>query len=175
MAKLTEKQRQFAAEYLKDFNATQAAIRAGYSARTAGPAAGRLLKKVQIQEILANHRAAAASAAIMGFEEACSRLSAIGRAQVADYVDEDGHIDWQALRAVNPQAVASVEHEERGPRVTLRKFKLHNPVPAIERLARMQGWDAPVKQDVQGNITTTILTPEGLDAPEDSDGDQHHD
>jgi phage terminase small subunit len=33
---LTSKQLQFAEEYKKDFNATQAAIRAGYSARSAG-------------------------------------------------------------------------------------------------------------------------------------------
>ncbi|HBD0332675.1 TPA: terminase small subunit, partial [Escherichia coli] len=31
MAKLTDKQELFAREYLKDLNATQAAIRAGYS------------------------------------------------------------------------------------------------------------------------------------------------
>lgn len=35
MAKLTDKQELFAREYLKDLNATQAAIRAGYSEKTA--------------------------------------------------------------------------------------------------------------------------------------------
>ena len=35
MAKLTPKQARFVAEYLIDLNATQAAIRAGYSAKTA--------------------------------------------------------------------------------------------------------------------------------------------
>ena len=35
MAKLTDKQRRFVEEYLIDLNATQAAIRAGYSVKTA--------------------------------------------------------------------------------------------------------------------------------------------
>ena len=35
MGKLTDKQRRFAEEYLADLNATQAAIRAGYSENTA--------------------------------------------------------------------------------------------------------------------------------------------
>lgn len=49
MAKLTDKQEMFCREYLKDLNATQAAIRAGYSAKTANAAAGRLLSNVSIQ------------------------------------------------------------------------------------------------------------------------------
>ncbi len=46
---LNDKQKMFAQEYIIDFNATQAAIRAGYSKKTAGPQAGRLLKNVAIQ------------------------------------------------------------------------------------------------------------------------------
>lgn len=43
--KLTNKQSQFINEYLVDFNATQAAIRAGYSPTSAGVIAWELLKK----------------------------------------------------------------------------------------------------------------------------------
>ncbi len=43
------KQRRFVDEYLVDLNATQAAIRAGYSPKTAGQIGERLLKKVEIQ------------------------------------------------------------------------------------------------------------------------------
>ena len=46
---LTDKQRLFTEEYPIDLNATQAAIRAGYSERTAGQSASRLLTKVKIQ------------------------------------------------------------------------------------------------------------------------------
>lgn len=49
-AKLTGKQQLFATEYLRDFNGTQAAIRAGYSARTAKEQAHRLLNTPQVKQ-----------------------------------------------------------------------------------------------------------------------------
>jgi phage terminase small subunit len=45
---LTTKQQRFAEEYLVDLNATQAAIRAGYSEKTAGSVGGENLKKPEI-------------------------------------------------------------------------------------------------------------------------------
>lgn len=48
-AKLTPKQAAFCAEYLIDLNATQAAIRAGYSAKTAGQMGDENLRKPEIQ------------------------------------------------------------------------------------------------------------------------------
>ena len=53
MPKLTDKQAAFVREYLVDLNATQAAIRAGYSERTAYSVGQRLLKKVEIQRAVA--------------------------------------------------------------------------------------------------------------------------
>lgn len=50
--KLTEKQKRFCEEYLIDLNATQAAVRAGYSPKTAEQAAARLLRNVKVQEYL---------------------------------------------------------------------------------------------------------------------------
>lgn len=47
--KLTDKQRRFCEEYLIDLNAKQAAIRAGYSEKTAAAQAARLLIKVNVQ------------------------------------------------------------------------------------------------------------------------------
>jgi phage terminase small subunit len=50
MAKLTAKQQRFCDEYLIDLNATQAAIRAGYSKKTANEQGARLLVNVSIQK-----------------------------------------------------------------------------------------------------------------------------
>ncbi|WP_093231797.1 terminase small subunit [Thermoflavimicrobium dichotomicum] len=47
--KLTPKQQRFVEEYLIDLNATQAAIRAGYSKKTAEAIASRLLRNVKVQ------------------------------------------------------------------------------------------------------------------------------
>ena len=49
---LTEKQKRFADEYLTDLNATQAAIRAGYSRKTANRIASENLSKLDIQKYI---------------------------------------------------------------------------------------------------------------------------
>lgn len=49
---LTSKQQMFVAEYLVDLNATQAAIRAGYSAKTAGSIGEENLKKPEIADAI---------------------------------------------------------------------------------------------------------------------------
>ena len=51
--KLTDKQAAFVREYMKDSNATQAAIRAGYSRASAGNAASNLMAKSVIREAIA--------------------------------------------------------------------------------------------------------------------------
>jgi phage terminase small subunit len=52
MAELTPKQQRFVDEYLVDLNATQAAIRAGYSAKTAGAIGDENLKKPEISAVI---------------------------------------------------------------------------------------------------------------------------
>lgn len=53
---LNPKQSLFVDEYLKDLNATQAAIRAGYSKKTADQQASRLLTNVKVREYLAQRQ-----------------------------------------------------------------------------------------------------------------------
>ncbi len=52
MAKLTPKQQRFVDEYLIDLNATQAAIRSGYSEKTAQEQSSRLLSNVMVSEAI---------------------------------------------------------------------------------------------------------------------------
>ena len=54
MANLTPKQQRFVDEYLIDLNATQAAIRAGYSEKTAQQIGAENLSKLVIQEAIQN-------------------------------------------------------------------------------------------------------------------------
>lgn len=50
VAKLTAKQKRFVEEYLIDLNATQAAVRAGYSVKTAREQGSQNLSKLNIQQ-----------------------------------------------------------------------------------------------------------------------------
>ena len=54
---MTPKQRRFVDEYLIDLNGTQAAIRAGYSARTANEQAARLLANASVSAAVAEAQA----------------------------------------------------------------------------------------------------------------------
>lgn len=53
---LTAKQQRFVSEYLIDLNATQAAIRAGYSAKTGYAQGCRLLKDAEVQQAIAEQQ-----------------------------------------------------------------------------------------------------------------------
>ena len=57
---MNAKRTKFVQEYLKDLNATQAAIRAGYSEKTAGQLGFEMLKNIEIQNELAEAQKAAA-------------------------------------------------------------------------------------------------------------------
>lgn len=52
---MTDKQKMFCHEYMVDRNATQAAIRAGYSPKTAKSQGQRLLTKVDIKKYIDEH------------------------------------------------------------------------------------------------------------------------
>ncbi len=54
---MTPKQQRFIEEYLIDLNATQAAVRAGYSAKTANEQGAQLLAKLSIREAVAEAQA----------------------------------------------------------------------------------------------------------------------
>lgn len=86
MAKLTEKQKKFADYYIELGNATQAAIKAGYSKRTANPIAAQNLAKLSIKTYIEERLAQLASERIMGAQEAVELLSSIARAEITEVV-----------------------------------------------------------------------------------------
>ena len=79
MEELSPKRAAFVREYVKDFNATAAAGRAGYSPQTAASQGGRLLQNVAIQTAIKRHGEAATTDAVMTLAEACGRMTEIAR------------------------------------------------------------------------------------------------
>lgn len=76
---LNQRQKLFASEYIKLGNATQAAINAGYSEKTAGRIAGQNLKKLEIKNYIDAEVGKMHSENIMDAKEALSILSDIAR------------------------------------------------------------------------------------------------
>lgn len=115
---LTPKQQRFVDEYLLDLNATQAAIRAGYSVRTAEQQGYQLLHKTSVAAAIAEGQARLAKATEVTQERVIAELAKIGFSNMADYMrsggDGDPYLDFSGL--TRDQAAALVE-------VTVEDFK----------------------------------------------------
>lgn len=90
MVKLTEKQQRFCDEYLIDLNATQAAIRAGYSRKTAYRTGADNLKKPQVEAYISQRMAEKESELIASQDEVLKYLTAVlrGESQSTEIVVE---------------------------------------------------------------------------------------
>jgi phage terminase small subunit len=82
---LTDKQKRFCEEYLIDLNATQAAIRAGYSPKTAEQTASRLLRNVKVQEYIAKRQKELSRSTHITQERVIKELALIAFSNNADY------------------------------------------------------------------------------------------
>lgn len=84
--KLTPKQKKFADEYIKTGNATQSAIEAGYSKRTAAVIATENLIKPNIKAYIEKCMAKIASNRVMSYTEAVELLTSIARGEEKETV-----------------------------------------------------------------------------------------
>lgn len=106
MAKLTDKQKRFVDEYIIDLNATSAAIRSGYSKKTAYSIGQRLLKKVEIQELIQNRMSEKEKNTIASQDEILSFLTSVMRGEVRDQIpllSGDGYQSLTDLDETNPK------------------------------------------------------------------------
>lgn len=90
--KLTKKQKLFCDEYLIDLNATQAAIRAGYSKKSAESQGSRLLTNGKVVEYLAGKMAKRSEKVKVDADYVLNRLVEIDKMDLMDILDEDGSI-----------------------------------------------------------------------------------
>lgn len=91
---LSAQQEKFVEEYIKCRNGAKAARRAGYAELSARVTASRLLTNANILEEIQERTKANA----MGLDEALSRLAAMGRADLGDWLSDDGAIDLAAMK-----------------------------------------------------------------------------
>lgn len=82
--KLKPKELKFAEEWLKTTNATQSAIKAGYSERTAYSAGNRLLKKVEVRQYIDERLAEMKESSIADTNEVMQFLSSTMRGDIPD-------------------------------------------------------------------------------------------
>lgn len=155
---LTPKQQAFVVEYVKDKNATQAAIRAGYKANNAESVASRLVSKshvkVAIETELVKLCGTALTAAHVTAERVLREYARVGFADPRKLYDDKGNIKpVKELDDDTAAAIVSVEEEieielvpiqnpdgtdsgeiQKVP-VRVRKAKLHSKTSALDSMA----------------------------------------
>lgn len=138
MAKLTPKQKRFCDEYLIDLNATQAAIRAGYSADTAGVIGHENLNKPYLRAYIDRRMAKREIRTEITQDKVLQELAKIGFANIDDYVEVDGDLvvikDTKDISEDKISAISSIKQGANGIEV-----KLHDKVRALENIGRHLG------------------------------------
>jgi phage terminase small subunit len=133
--KLTDKQRLFVHEYLIDYNATQSAIRAGYSKDTAGSIGHELLKKPEIAEALETLKTERLANAGVTAERVIAELAKLAFSDVRKVVNWDNSVTVKPSADIDDSAAAAISsvtstanglsirmHDKRGPLTDLAKL-----------------------------------------------------
>lgn len=147
---LTDRQARFVREYLVDLNATQASIRAGYSAKTAEQQGPRLLGNVGVAAAIAEAQQRIAKKLDITAESVVNELAKLGFSNMEDYISTNGagdpRVDLSAIDRDKWAAVQEVTIDEytegRGEKareVKRIKFKLADKRAALVDIGRHLG------------------------------------
>lgn len=157
-SRLTPKQERFIDEYLKDLNGTQAAIRAGYSAKSANESAARLLAKDSISSEIAARRKRLSESCEITRERVIKEMARLAFFDVRRLFDDQGNpfhiskLDDAAAAAINGLDVSTVGNSEIGVGQVL-KYKIPDKNKALENLARILGYMDREKAKEQDSIS----------------------
>ena len=169
--KFTAKEERFCYEYCIDFNATQAAIRAGYSVRTARSISSKLLTKVNIQAKIRGLKVNLSETAGIGalriiLEHAKIAFSDAGKLR-------DGWMELKEFEDLSPEDKACIQEistkEEKKEfagiitSVTWVKFKLYDKQKALDSLTNIFGYNAAIRNELTGKIEFGKLSEIELD------------
>lgn len=137
--KLTAKQQAFVNEYCIDKNATKAAIRSGYSEKTAHSIAGENLKKPEIKKAIAFKLENAAKKNDITLDRVLKEYARIAFGDMRNFIGPDGRtID---LADMDDDTAASISAFNRidGENSTITTVKQHDKMKALDSLMRHLG------------------------------------
>ena len=136
---MTKKQKLFVEEYLLDLNATQAAIRAGYSPETAGAIGAENLKKPQIQNAIARAIAERSRRTGVNAERVVLELATIAFANAGDLIDAQDATVRDGASREDLAAIQSIKVKDMGDMGIEREVRLADKLKALELLGRHLG------------------------------------
>lgn len=132
---MTPKQEVFAREYLKDLNATEAAIRAGYAPSTANSHAHTYLADPEVQALIATLAAERNKKLQIDAQQVLRDILEIAFADPAAAYDEDGSFkrDIHQIPAPLRKTISSIKTTQNG---VITEVKFWDKLKALEMLGR---------------------------------------
>jgi len=143
---MTPKQERFVAEYLKDLNATQAAIRAGYATASARQIAAENLSKPDIEAAVAAGKAQQLAACGLSAERVLEELRRIAFSDLRRLFTPDGDLrsvcelsDEEAATLASVEVIIKNAAAGDGQTDTIHKIRAWDKVRGLELLAKHFG------------------------------------
>ncbi len=159
MAKLTAKQQMFCDEYLIDLNATQAAIRAGYSPNTATEQGSRLLTNVNIRAYIDKAMAERSKRTGINQDRVLIELAKLGFINATDVINMNkatvlanaSRDDTAAIQSVKVKTMTT----DTGDMVE-REIKLYDKTKSLELIGKHLGMFKD-KLEIEGSVGVQII------------------
>jgi len=153
---LTPKQQRFVEEYLIDLNATQAAIRAGYSVKGAEVQASKLLRIAKVEKAVKIGYQKKSEKAAIDAAYVLNRLRDISEMDALDILAEDGNLkpirEWPKIWRQMISGLDVANNPDTG--VTIKKIKWPDKVKNLELIGRHIGVGAfREKLELSGEIS----------------------
>lgn len=145
MAKLTPKLRRFVDEYLIDLNATQAAIRAGYSKRSASSIGEENLRKPEVRALVDARQAKRAERVEVKADDVLRELQTFGHFDPKDCFGPDGNLlsppdmpehARRALQSFDVEEIWEGKGDDRHQVGVVKKVKFWNKPQGLELLGK---------------------------------------
>lgn len=138
---LNARQQVFVDEYLATFNATKAALAAGYSEKTAHSIGHENLRKPEIAQAIKERLSATAMTA----DEVIMRLADMGRGDIDVFLSDDGGLDLDKARKAKKTHLVKklttkrkvITKDDSEIEETITTIELYDAQAALEKLARV--------------------------------------
>ena len=181
--KLTDKQERFCYEYCIDFNATKAAIRAGYSEKTAFTIGSENLRKPYIQDRVKEMRSNLSETAGISALKIINEHAKIAFSGIAKLKDSWMTLrDFESLTDDEKACIQEIQTKEArradgGDGIVIEewvKLKLYDKQKSLDSISNLLGFNAPTKQEItgkNGNPIEMLLSPFANMLKDEEDGE----
>lgn len=161
---LTDKQKRFCEEYMIDLNASQSAIRAGYSEDSAKEQGSRLLTNANIQEYISELKQSKSEELNISQNMVLKELMKVAFGDVKNYFDDNGRlIDINELENQISASIKSVTVQQE--KITsdgkstfessIKKIESYDKLKALEIINKMLGFYE--KDNAQKSISQVTI------------------